>query len=85
VEVGIRRATLNILNAQLNLSMGEILIVLEVSQIALQHSALDDLRSDLATTSFVDTGSSNVTLVKHAGSTKAEPFLLGERVSCLLA
>mmetsp|Transcript_96665 Transcript_96665/g.272949 ORF Transcript_96665/g.272949 Transcript_96665/m.272949 type:complete len:287 (-) Transcript_96665:20-880(-) len=84
VEVGQAVPALNLLDAQLDLLVGLVLVVVQVGQVQLQHPALESLRCDLGARGPRDEGLAALARAEHGGRLDVVPLLLHEGVALLL-
>jgi len=68
--------TLNILNAKLDLSVGQRFVLVQIRKTNLNHSALQTIRGNLGSLSLGDKGASAVLVGKDRGGNQLVPFLL---------
>jgi len=85
VEISKAATTLNLIYAELHLPVGEFLILLKISEVGLEHTALKSVRGDLKTDGLVHTGLAHLTVGKVVGSNNIVPFLAKEGILCSLA
>jgi hypothetical protein len=85
VEVQQAVVSLNILDAQLNLSESQGFILVQVSEAELKHSSLEVVRGNLGTLCFGNESLPAVLDGKDRGSNQFVPLLLQEGINSLLA
>ncbi len=80
VEVGEAVVALDVLDAELDFTEGEFLVVLEVGEGYLDYAALEAVGGDLGTGGFGDNGFAKVLDFEHGWGLEFVPFFLEERV-----
>jgi len=85
VEVSKATTTIDLVYTELHLPVGAFLILLEVSEVGLEHTALKSISSDLKTDGLVHAGLANLTVGKVVGSDDIVPLLAKEGILCTLA
>mmetsp|Transcript_69013 Transcript_69013/g.125938 ORF Transcript_69013/g.125938 Transcript_69013/m.125938 type:complete len:245 (+) Transcript_69013:194-928(+) len=84
VEICQAAAALNVFNAQLDLPERLVVVLVEISEIDLQHAALELLRGNLGALSSRYQSLTSMTISKHTWRLDVIPFLFQERVARLL-
>jgi hypothetical protein len=80
VEVGEQVLALDLVNSQLDLLEGVVLLALQISKGHLEHSALEVVVGESQTGGSVHEGLADVSVLKGGGSLDVVPVLLGEGV-----
>mmetsp|Transcript_41387 Transcript_41387/g.73399 ORF Transcript_41387/g.73399 Transcript_41387/m.73399 type:complete len:296 (-) Transcript_41387:16-903(-) len=84
VEICQAAAALNVFNAQLDLPERLVVVLVEISEIDLQHAALELLRGNLGALSSRYQSLTSMTISEHTWRLDVIPFLFQERVARLL-
>lgn len=74
-EVGQAVASLNVLNAELELHVADFFVLLEVAKRSFENTSLESFRGDASSLSSVDQGLANLPVNKDVGSLDVVPLL----------